>query len=61
MENISIIKNASIAMTNEEKKEVWENKEKYIGKYIEYKGMLVGAKDLPRHPIFIRFREDKDG
>jgi len=50
----------SIAMTNEEKAEVWKNKEKYIGRWIEYKGMLVGAKDLPRHPGFVRFRDDKE-
>jgi len=50
----------SIAMTNEEKEEVWRNKNKYIGRWIEYKGMMVGAKNLPRHPIFIRFRGDKD-
>jgi len=49
----------SIAMTQDEKEEVWRNKEKYMGKMIEYKGMLVGSKDLPRHPIFLRFREDK--
>jgi DNA ligase-1 len=49
----------SIVMTQEEKEEVWKNKEKYIDRLIEYKGMLVGAKDLPRHPIFLRFREDK--
>jgi DNA ligase 1 len=39
---------------------IWKNKESYIGKMIEYKGMLVGAKDVPRHPVFIRFREDKN-
>jgi DNA ligase-1 len=50
----------TIAMTDEEKTEVWKNKEKYIGKCIEYKGMLVGAKELPRHPVFLRFREDKE-
>jgi DNA ligase-1 len=49
----------TIAMTDEEKEEVWKNKEQYIGRMIEYKGMLVGAKDLPRHPIFLRFRDDK--
>jgi len=49
----------TIAMTDEEKNEVWKNKNKYIGKWIEYKGMLVGAKDLPRHPVFLRFRDDK--
>jgi DNA ligase-1 len=50
----------SIAMTQEEKEEVWNNKKKYIGRWIEYKGMLVGAKELPRHPIFLRFRDDKE-
>lgn len=49
-----------IAMTDVEKEEVWQNRESYIGKIIEYKGMLVGAKDVPRHPVFVRFREDKD-
>jgi DNA ligase-1 len=51
----------SLAMTDEEKEKIWREKDSYTGKYIEYKGMLVGAKDLPRHPVFIRFREDKDG
>jgi len=50
----------TIAMTDEEKTEVWKNQKKYIGKMIEYKGMLVGSKDLPRHPIFLKFRPDKD-
>ncbi len=48
-----------IAMTDEEKKTIWENKDSYIRKTIEYKGMLVGAKDVPRHPVMLRFREDK--
>ena len=49
----------TLAMTDEEKEEVWKNKENYIGRIIEYKGMLVGSKDLPRHPVFCRFRDDK--
>jgi len=49
----------TIAMTDEEKEEVWRNRDKYIGRCIEYKGLLVGAKDLPRHPVFLRFRDDK--
>jgi len=40
--------------------EIWANQEKYIGRYIEYKGMSIGAKDVPRHPVMVRFREDKD-
>jgi len=50
----------SIAMTDEEKEEVWKNRKDYIGRWIEYKGMLVGAKDLPRHPVFLRMRDDKE-
>jgi len=50
----------SIAATDEEKEKIWKEKDSYIGKYIEYKGMLVGAKDLPRHPVFVRMRPDKD-
>jgi DNA ligase-1 len=49
-----------IAMTDEEKKEVWVNRKNYIGRYIEYKGLMVGAKDLPRHPVFLRYRDDKN-
>lgn len=49
-----------IAMTDIEKKEVWKNRENYIGKYIEYKGLTIGIKDLPRHPVFLSFRDDKN-
>lgn len=49
----------SLAMTDEEKEEVWKNRGVYIGRMLEYKGMLVGAKDVPRHPVFVRFRDDK--
>jgi len=51
----------TIAMTDKEKEEVWQNRKKYIGRIIEYKGMLVGMKEdgLPRHPVFLRFRDDK--
>jgi DNA ligase-1 len=41
------------------RKEIWENRKKYIGKFIEFKGMLVGSKEKVRHPVFIRFRLDK--
>lgn len=50
----------SLAMTDEEKEEIWNTRESYIGKWIEYKGMLIGSKDVPRHPVMLRFREDKD-
>lgn len=49
-----------LAMTDEEKEAIWANREAYIGKIIEYKGLCIGMKDVPRHPVMIRFREDKD-
>jgi len=49
-----------ITGTEEFRKEIWANQESYIGKMIEYKGMMVGSKDKPRHPIYLRFREDRD-
>lgn len=42
------------------RREIWHNKESYIGKMIEYKAMMIGSKDVPRHPVFLRFREDRD-
>lgn len=50
-----------IAMTDEQKKYIWEHQTEYIGKYCEYKYMEVGMKEggLPRIPKFIRMREDK--
>jgi DNA ligase 1 len=48
-----------LAMTDHEKVAVWANRASLIGKTIEYKGMLVGSKDVPRHPVMIRYREDK--
>lgn len=48
-----------LAMTDDEKEAVWANRGSYIGKIIEYKGMLIGSKDVPRHPVMLRFREDK--
>lgn len=43
-----------------ERKKIWEERNSYVGRFVEFKGMVVGAKDLPRHPVFIRFRDDKE-
>jgi len=48
-----------LAMTDSEKEEVWKNRKKYIGRTVEYKGMIVGSKDVPRHPVYLRMRQDK--
>lgn len=45
----------TIAATDAEKEEIWKNQSEYIGKEVCYKSMEVGAKDLPRHPVAIRW------
>ena len=50
----------SIGGTEAERDEIWVNKKSYINRWIEYRGLQVGAKDVPRHSTMVRFREDKD-
>lgn len=46
--------------TQEYRLDLWQNRDKYIGKYLEFKYMPHGTKDLPRIGTFVRFRPDKD-
>jgi len=49
-----------IAMTDEKKEYIWTHQDEYLNKYVEYKYMNVGMKDLPRIPKFIRMRLDRE-
>ena len=40
--------------------EIWNNRESYLTKWIEYMAMMIGAKNVPRHARLYRFRKDKD-
>ena len=42
------------------RKEIWDNKELYLGKLASIRYMSVGSKDLPRCPSFIGFRHTED-
>ena len=42
------------------RKEIWENKENYLGMLASIRYMSVGSKDLPRVPSFIGFRDIED-
>lgn len=42
------------------RKEIWDNKETYLGKLASIRYMSVGSKDLPRIPSFIGFRHIED-
>lgn len=47
------------SVNHSDRKTYWAERDRLVGTTIEYKGMLVGSKDVPRHPVFVRFREDK--
>ncbi len=55
-------KEMKVTLTGPEYKRhmIWQNKRLYKGKWIEFKAMLIGAKDVPRHPTFLRMRKDRD-
>ena len=42
------------------REELWNNKEEYIGKLVKFKYFAVGVKELPRHPVFLGFRDSEE-
>lgn len=42
------------------REELWNNKNIYIGKLVKYKYFPQGVKELPRHPVFLGFRDKSD-
>jgi DNA ligase 1 len=42
------------------REEIWNNKKKYIGKIVKFKYFPQGVKELPRHPVFLGFRDPDD-
>lgn len=46
-------------LTNVVKRQIWENRDAYIGKIIEFESLDHGVKDKPRMGKFVRFRDDK--
>lgn len=47
-------------LTAELRKEIWTDKDKYLGKILTYKYQPHGVKDLPRLPIWKGFRDEGD-
>lgn len=45
---------------DELRQEIWDNKEKYLGKLCTYKSQPTGVKDLPRFPVFKSVRDPAD-
>ena len=40
--------------------EMWRNRDLYLGRTVKFKYLAHGTKNLPRHPIFLGFRDTED-
>ena len=52
--------NVGSGFTSEQRAEIWNNQELYLGKMITYKFFEVGVVDLPRFPVFLGVRHEDD-
>jgi DNA ligase-1 len=44
--------------TDADRKLLWAQRDELFGRIVKYKSMKVGAKDAPRHPVFLGFRAE---
>ena len=47
-------------LTIEDKTAIWNHRDKYIGLWAKVKYFEHGQKDVPRHPVFLGFRDKED-
>lgn len=52
--------NIGTGFDDAERNEIWRNKTAYLGKTTKFKYFPIGAKDLPRHPVFLGWRHHAD-
>jgi ATP-dependent DNA ligase len=55
-----IISVAPGILKHDELTEIWENRDKYVGKFITFQHFPHGQKDKPRQPRFMGFRDKID-
>lgn len=46
--------------TDEERKALWEASSSLVGRIVKYKFFDIGGYEVPRHPVFLGFRDKKD-
>ena len=47
-------------LTKKLRKEIWDNRDKYLNKTIKYKYQGIGPDGKPRFPTFLGFRDERD-
>ena len=53
-----ILFNIGTGFTAEMRKDIWMNRDKYMGQMLKYKSFQIGVKDKPRFPVFLGWRSD---
>lgn len=46
--------------SDDERNTIWNNQARYLGAIAKYKHFPIGAKEAPRHPVFLGWRNKKD-
>jgi DNA ligase-1 len=46
--------------TDEQRAQIWANRESLMGRMAKIKHFKIGVKDLPRFPVFLDFRAKED-
>lgn len=52
--------NVGTGFDDVERQRIWDNRTDYLGKFAKFKHFTVGAKEAPRHPVFLGWRDAKD-
>jgi DNA ligase-1 len=52
--------NCGTGFTDEDRAEIWSNRDKYLGQMVKVKSFLIGVKDAPRFPVFLGWRDASD-
>lgn len=52
--------NCGTGFTDQDRREIWDNRDQYLGRMAKVKSFLIGVKDLPRFPVWLGFRDSSD-
>lgn len=52
--------NCGTGFTDQDRREIWDNRDQYLGRMAKVKSFLIGVKDLPRFPVWLSFRDKDD-
>ncbi len=47
-------------LTQAYRKQIWDNQDQYLGKIVKYQYQGYGTKNLPRLPVWLGFRDERD-